>query len=252
MSTLKRFFMCIGLLLCFSVQANNPKLPAIDISKSQKSEGVIELNSIERNHAAQWKLTDEEYARYKEIMSGPRPYFTPKLDRNPLLALALQARSNAERERYADQWVKIQYENNVRVLVWGLFVGEAWERNYPGVPRFTYGQKPTSQQFSVSHLVKGVDPFSSVARAEKKRVKVYVTLTGCDKCDHVLETQIETLKNDSIGGIDIFFVGEASKADIAKWSLSHGITPKQVNEDKTITLNLGRNYKGGVPNVQLY
>ncbi|MFW7525602.1 hypothetical protein ACODM8_15905 [Vibrio ostreicida] len=214
------------------------------------SRGGIELTELEQAHASSWKLSVEEYQRYKQILSSPRAYFTPNLDKNPVLALAVEARTKQERKRYADLWVKIQYENNIKSFLWILEVDEAWSRNYPSVPRFTYGQ-PQAQKHAISKqgesMFKTATLDDVLSRSKKPRIKLYVKATDCGACVLKMKELRKTLDDGVISGIDVFFVDKPTNTDIAKWGVNQQLTVQDVNERKVITLNRSSSHKGVIP-----
>lgn len=60
----------------------------------------IELSELEKHKAKNWKLTNEQYARYKYIMMAtPRGTFTPNLD--PITVLGNESRTEMERMHFA-------------------------------------------------------------------------------------------------------------------------------------------------------
>lgn len=215
--------------------------------------GEIKLTQHEKAHASRWNLSPKEYQRYKQILKSPRAYFTPNLDKNPILALALESRTKEERQHYADLWVKIQYENNLKSLVWVLSVDEAWKRNYPGVPRFTYGQ-PQAEHHAASQknqpTFKAATLDDVLKNSKPNRKKIFVKTTDCSTCVTKLRELKNALKVGAISGIDVFFVDNPDKATVARWGANQGITLQEVNEKRIITLNRTSTHDGLVPYVE--
>ncbi|MDC5870291.1 hypothetical protein OPW39_15895 [Vibrio europaeus] len=201
----------------------------VSASESKKTEIVLSPN--EQTQADLWDLSKDDYQRFKAILQSPRAYTTPKLDKNPVLALGVMARSPQERKKYADKWVKIQFEQNVQTIVWALEVEEAWERNYPGIPRFTYGLHD-KKHHSASEMVDKASAFD--------RKKIWLKVDDCGSCETELANLLRKLSNKSISGIDIFIEGiEASNVNnkiVGRWAAKNGISQKVVQK-QIVTLN---------------
>jgi len=199
------------------------------------------LTTQEKSHADVWGLNANEYKRYKKILTTPRAYFTPDLDKNPLLALALEAESDSERAELADRWVKIQYSNNIKTFAWQKEVGEAWERNFPSVPKFSY-KDPATSRFSISNITKAKASSSNFNIQslinDKPRAQLFISIDNCEKCVSVFDSVYKSFNKGVYEGIDLFFVGNPSKFEIQGWASSNNLNAKDVNELKLITLNL--------------
>lgn len=217
-------------------------------------EEVGKLTKSQETHAEQWSLSVEEYKEYLQIMQSPRAYFTPNLDKNPLLALALEAKTDEEREEYADRWVQIQFDSNVKVLAWQLEVSAAWKRKFPGVPRFAY-RKPGLSQHAVSNLAFSPQAKSSNNVLErllkpKPRAQLFVSAINCEKCIKAFEQQYKALKSGDIEGVDVHFVGSPSKQTIIDWAVARRLLAADVNESRIVTLNVAEKQVSTVPMVE--
>ena len=80
--------------------------------EGQESESTrIDQTRLEQSSqraAEAWGLNQQEYRRYESIMEGPRGTWSPDLD--PLTALGLEARSQAERQKYAEKLVETEVQ----------------------------------------------------------------------------------------------------------------------------------------------
>lgn len=218
-------------------------------------------------HAKQWNLSEREYERYKEILKSPRAYFTPGLENNPLLALALESESEVDKQRYADKWVQIQFENNIKVISWQLEVDRAWERAFPGVPKFAY-KKPEISHYAVANMNNpasrsNVSNFSSSLKKQplveeliktKPRAQLYLAIDNCDKCVKAYQRQYELLKAGKYSGLDVHFISEPSKEQIIGWAKARvadsGLKALDVNESRVVTLNTAKKDVSKVPLVE--
>lgn len=204
-----------------------------------------ELTESQVRQASEWKLSKDEYRRFQDVVNGSRSYFTPNLDKNPLLALGLEARTPEERAHYADLWVKLQYEKNLNTLLWVLEVETAWERNFPGVPSFAYGDSPyaTWAAGNVHNGQKSTfftkkSPLMSDVQLQPNtlRIKLYVSTSSCSDCIAEYTKAKGQLDRKDVSGIDIFFVNETDHRKIAQWAMNAKIDPQVVSK-KLITLN---------------
>jgi len=231
-----------------SVAQQKQSLPKKNIESSALTKSQI-------SHADLWSLSTDEYKKYLKILNSPRGYFTPNLEKNPLLALALEAETEAERQKYADQWVRLQYENNVKVISWQLEVNEAWKRQYPGIPRFTY-KRPGLAQHSVSSfsLPSSKSSFSIDSllqkQANKPRTQLYIAIKNCVSCISAFEQQYKDLKAGKVTGVDIHFTGSPSKQEIIQWAIDQKLNSLEVNEQRIVTLNIADKQVKTVPLVE--
>lgn len=239
---------CIG--LCSQVFANQ-----VDEAKKENSS----LTKSEIRHAESWGLSKDEYKEFQRILTTPRAFFTPNLKNNPLLALALESESQEERDRYADRWVKIQFDNNVKVVSWQLTVNGAWDRNYPGYKPFAYKKHGLEHQTIKSLVNPDKRPIDDLFKPdnrplpfaiEKKRVQLYITASNCNKCDNAFLQQYKELEKGIVGGIDVFFVGGESQEDIVRWAVMQKLSKEDVNEHRLVTLNHSKKQLKKIPYVE--
>ena len=196
------------------------------------------LSQDEKLHASQWGLSKDEYQRFKTILKSPRAYFTPGLKHNPLLALALESESDAEKSRLADRWVNIQFENNRKIIAWQLEVTAAWQRQFPNVPSFSYNN-PATAHHRVSQSSASVFPTWMKGKAQSaKRAQLYVKTNDCPTCTTMFQQLFKQVAQGSLSGIDVHFVGKPGKDEIISWATRAGLTTNDVNRKRTVTLNL--------------
>ena len=91
----------------------------------------LDLQQSGSEAAKAWDLTEQEWTRFEEIQRGPRGYWSPNLD--PLTALGVEARDEAERQRYAELQVRLEAARAERELAYQRAYDEAWQRVYPGL-----------------------------------------------------------------------------------------------------------------------
>ncbi|REC93352.1 TIGR03759 family integrating conjugative element protein [Kushneria indalinina] len=175
--------------------------------------------------AEAWGLNRQEYDRYESIMEGPRGKWSPNLD--PLTALGLEARSDAERQKYAEKLVETERARVEGELAFQRAYDAAWKRLYPNdmpVESFsTKGGEDATQSV-----------FGSNPAASDQRLTVVVATEGCDQC----VARVKQLMNNG-ASMDIFVMDAEGNDDlIRRWATKVGIPPSKVR-DRVITLNHG-------------
>ena len=88
---------------------------------------------LDERLARDWGLRPEEWARYRQLMQGPLGVYSPNLD--PLTALGIEARSDEERNRYAELQVQAESKRVGKTLAYQRAYDAAWKRLYPGQQR---------------------------------------------------------------------------------------------------------------------
>jgi integrating conjugative element protein (TIGR03759 family) len=197
--------------------------------EGQESESTrIDQTRLEQSSqraAEAWGLNQQEYRRYDSIMEGPRGTWSPDLD--PLTALGLEARSQAERQKYAEKLVETERARVEAELAFQRAYDDAWQRLYPHdmpVNSFstTGGQDATQSVF-------GSNPSAS-----SQRLNVVVAIEGCDQCGSTMKRLLK-----SGASMDIWVVDSNGDDDrIRSWAAEVGIPPTKVRSG-AITLNHG-------------
>jgi integrating conjugative element protein (TIGR03759 family) len=187
-------------------------LPALAVSQIS-APGVTASSTIERSEERQandWGLRAEEWARYRELMRGPLGIHSPGLD--PLTALGIEARDEAERARYAELQVQAEARRVEKMLAYQRAYDTAWRRLFPGLPR--------------------VDELgASVAGEDSSRLAVFVK-PDCPPC----EARVRTLQASGVS-FDLYLVGsEDDDARLRAWARQTRIDPAKVRA-RSITLN---------------
>ncbi|HRL52879.1 MAG: hypothetical protein KA222_00180 [Pseudoxanthomonas sp.] len=84
-----------------------------------------------------WDLTNEEMLRAKVLLEGPRKSFSVE-NLSPLEALGIHARTEAERRKYAEKFVRAFRADVERSLAWNRAFTEAMQRLHPNDPVIDY------------------------------------------------------------------------------------------------------------------
>lgn len=181
----------------------------------------------DEQHARDWGLSTEEWARYRALMQGPLGIYSPNLD--PPTALGIEARSDQERHRYAELQVQAEAHRVEKLLAYQRAYDDAWQRLHADMPRVV--------------LPNAGAAFSPVAPAANGRTAVFVK-DACPACDQ------STLRLQAAGmEFDIYVVdNRADDARIRAWAQRIGIDPAKVRSGQ-ITLNhdAGRWQSLGLP-----
>ncbi|WP_353980885.1 TIGR03759 family integrating conjugative element protein [Salinicola endophyticus] len=199
---------------------------AIAQQESQSTQETQTVIGHSQQQAAQaWGLSQKEYERYQSIMKGPRGTWSPNLD--PLTALGLEARSDAERQKYAEQLVKTERARVESELAFQRAYDAAWKRLYPGdMPVNAFSSK---QEADKTRSVFGDSPSTS-----SQRLDVVVATQGCPRCVAVVKRLINTGSAMNIWVVD----AKGNDDRIRRWATSIGIPPGEVRSGH-VTLNHG-------------
>ncbi|CAM8819933.1 TIGR03759 family integrating conjugative element protein [Burkholderia pseudomallei] len=172
----------------------------------------IAMSDATRAHA--WGLGTAEWSRYEQLMQGPLGIYSPNID--PLTALGINARSDAERQHYAELQVRAEALRVQKELVYQQAYDAAWKRLYPDLA-------PVRPLTSPSH------PGASLAHTGRLAVFVKDDCPACDARVRQLQAAGATF--------DIYVVGSrGDDARIRAWAQRVGIDPAKVRA-RTITLN---------------
>ncbi|MDH4572853.1 TIGR03759 family integrating conjugative element protein [Salinicola acroporae] len=197
--------------------------------EGQESESTrIDQTRLEQSSpraAEAWGLNQQEYRRYESIMEGPRGTWSPDLD--PLTALGLEARSQAERQKYAEKLVETERARVEAELAFQRAYDDAWQRLYPNdMPVNSFS---TRDGEDATRSVFGSDPGAS-----SQRLNVVVATEGCDQCDATVKRLLS-----SGAAMDIWVLDSNGDDDrIRSWAAQVGIPPAKVRTG-TVTLNHG-------------
>ncbi|WP_444756740.1 TIGR03759 family integrating conjugative element protein [Pseudomonas sp. A014] len=163
--------------------------------------------------AKAWGLTDDEWATFKRLQTGPRHYWSPQLD--PLTTLGVEADSDQERQRYAELQVRLEAKRAERELAYQKAYTAAWARLFPGM-------------LPVQGMSDDAAPMSS------SRTALFVE-EHCPVC--MTRTQ-QWLRAGA--RLDVYLVGsQGDDARLRQWARGAGITPTQVSGGQ-VTLNHDR------------
>ena len=201
--------------VALGVQAQPGATPPGKASTVRDSEVQTTAEQIaERKHARDWGLSVEEYQRYRSLMAGPLGVYSPNLD--PLTALGMEARSDEERNRYAELQAKAEAERTRKLLAYQNAYDDAWKR-----------LNPSGRRVDLS----GLEKPAGAASSGSGRLGLFVK-PNCPSCD----SRVRALLAQE-AEFDIYMIGTRGKDDVIRtWARSVGIDPATVHAGK-VTLN---------------
>ena len=162
--------------------------------------------------ATQWGLTPEDYQHYQQLMNGPRGIQSPGLD--PLSTLGIEAKTPAERRRFAELWVKQEAARTEKELNFQREVSAAWKRLYPDVLPVNMGKA------------------AGIAHDSGGRLALFVRQKDCKTCDARLQAVLADNRP-----VDIYLVDSAGNDNTLRaWAKAHNIPADRVRS-RQITLN---------------
>ncbi len=179
--------------------------------QSALSESELQRIELERltREGARWGLTADDWKRFEELQQGPRKYWSPNLD--PLTMLGVEARSENERQRFAELQAKMEAQRAERELNYQIAYSQAFERLFPGLLPIN----PT---------------LAAASKPGESRIALFVE-ANCKACDD----KAKRLQADN-KAFDIYFVGSGKDDEIRTWAKNVGIKPELV-QSRQITLN---------------
>ena len=165
------------------------------------------MDESRREAAAVWRLSPEDWTRYETLMRGRRGVWTPGAD--PLLVLGAHARTDAERRRFAEAFVRAEHERVEGELAFERAVAAAWARLFPGALRLA-AQSPAE------------------APPERYALVFDRDCTGC----------VATVRAYTGGAVpvDVYVRGAADDAALRLWAWSHGVRAADVRAGR-VTVN---------------
>lgn len=162
--------------------------------------------------AQQWGLREEELDRFRTLMQGPLGTYSPNLD--PLSALGIEARTDAERRRYALLQVEAEAARVEKLLAYQRAYDEAWKDRFPAMA-----------------LVNSPPMNSPVTNNATTKNAVFVRY-DCSECERLVKQLLS-----SGAGFDLYVVDSAQNDKrIRQWVQQVGIKPTKIR-DSSITIN---------------
>lgn len=214
---MRRVVLSIALIaagLLSSVGLAISQTSAVPARTTSSVESPSRIATSDEARARAWGLGTDEWTRYEQLKRGPLGIYSPNLD--PLTALGIEARSDAERQHYAELQVHAEAQRVQKELTYQQAYDAAWKRLYP-------------DQTPLRPLASAPRPGATLAHTT--RLAVFIK-DDCAACD----ARVRQLQASGVA-FDIYMVG--SRGDdgrIRAWAQRVGIDPAKVRA-RTITLN---------------
>lgn len=206
-----RFLPSLMMPMCFVVHAlDSASHVSIETRSKPLSDAVI--TDQKKRLAQQWGLEEEELERYRTLMQGPLGTYSPNLD--PLSALGIEARTEAERHRYALLQVDAEAARVEKLLVYQRAYDQAWKERHPKL-----------------ELV-SLPPVSSPLLTKLTERKAVFVRFDCPEC----VAKVRQLQGSG-STFDLYIVdSQHDDRRIRQWAQNAGIAPDKVRSG-IITIN---------------
>lgn len=211
------FFVSAPLL---AEQSEPQKIQSVQVDADQKLKTQVQKR---QQGAQEWGLSSDEYARFEALMKGRRGIQSPGLD--PLTALGIEARTDAERQRLAEKWVQQEFARTEKELAFQRAVDDAWKRLYGNTLPVNLGSP------------------AGIAQDTQGRLALFVQIENCTQCDARLVAILAEKRP-----VDIYVLGTKGNDDrLREWAKQKKIPVERVRS-REITLNhdAGRSLQYGL------
>jgi integrating conjugative element protein (TIGR03759 family) len=205
--------------VAFAVELSRTQVTDTGSTGSPAAESALSDTDLAR--ARVWGLSETEWHRYRQLMQGIRGSVSPATI-SPLEVLGIHARDEAERQQYAEAWVRAMREDVERILSFQRAYDAAGKRLYPDEPLIDVNRLPGRAE--TSGLLQTND-----------RV-LFFTRPECPACDAMWNRLMHRF--DDTVGIDVYLtdVAPGDDAAVRAWAFSHEIDPEWVRR-RRVTLN---------------
>ena len=200
---------------------------AVDSQVNQsngQSSGVLGVEQ-KKTLAKEWGLNFTEWRRYEAILQGPKGLWYKKLD--PTHVLGLDAKTEAERYKYARLQAEIEFKRVSAELEFQEAFRKAHAELYPELPLID------ESKFDQSPLQKML----SGGQGQVRGRAIYFVDMACVDCKQTIQKLVSKVGTEWLAGIDFYFPKSQSKKDVFQWAKKNNISAASVNS-RLITLNL--------------
>lgn len=185
-------------------------------------EQVETQTRVSRDQARAWGLTASEWRQYQQVMADQRGFWSPGLD--PLTALGVSADTAAERDRYAELYVRAAFERTRKELAFQLAVDRAWARVYPDT-------QPFRSRSAVANTGEPVTRYALIVTAD------------CVECEGVIAQRLAGMLGEATEGVDVHVVGTGGDDEVLRqWLSTHPDVRAALKEGRA-TVNHGGQFE---------
>lgn len=200
-----------------------------DVVYSQPQAGIAFEEKAEM-----WGISTEDYVRYTEIMEGPLKHWNPNVD--PVMALGIFARTEAEKLRFAEIYAQQEYRLVGQAQAFERAYRAAFHRLYPDARMVTPELMSSYYEQQARKKGKPVIDFSTNTLLDGDRVLYFVDV-DCNTCQEDI-TQLQSLvrKNRALY-VDFYILNIKQEDEARRWASTHGIDVAFVKQSR-ITINI--------------
>lgn len=184
----------------------------------------VEADEAQRR---QWSLSNEEWSRYKTLMSGIRGSISPA-NISPIEVLGTHARNDQERKKYAEIWAKMRFEDAERILAFQKAYSDAFSKLYGHIQLIDVSKIKKNNGANDSQQSIGPD----------SRLLIFVKINQCPACKQLVQ-RITSDRTLVANQTDIYFIDTKPGRDEGKmmqWAVDLNINKKRLHA-RNITLN---------------
>jgi hypothetical protein len=252
-------------LMWFAALAGGLTAPVSALETAQTQIGppqaiTTQTDVVARGQASQWGIGLEEYRRYEALMKGMRGSISdPRI--TPIEVLGIHARSEAERQKYAEIFAKMMAEDVDRILQFQAAYQASFKRLYPNLP-VIYIDPATNRPPNLKQVLDAAPKLQTVALTQKGGASaanpsasaglsvasltlpaqvtkgdrlIVFTAANCAMCEAIVN-QAKAHVSRGIN-VDIYVVGAKSPNDVASYANQIRIDPQLVRAGG-LTLNV--------------
>jgi hypothetical protein len=219
-----------------------------------------QTDAVARGQATQWGIGLDEYRRYEALMKGVRGSISdPRI--TPIEVLGIHARSDVERQKYAEIFARMMAEDAERILQFQAAYQASFKRLYPTLPviyvdpvanrppnlKRVLDAAPKQQTVALTQRGGSFAPNASAqgglseanltlpALVTKGDRLIVFTGTNCAMCEPIVNRAKAHVPRGI--SVDIYVVGAKTPSDVASYANQIRIDPQLVRAGG-VTLNI--------------
>lgn len=203
----------------------------------------VELTDYQKVQQSKFDLSESEYKKFLEILQGPRAFYTPNIEKNPIFALLLEADNEADRRKYALLYAQLETSNEQKIHQATKAVKEAVKELYGENPKLFAVEETVSTQ--LASKFSAAPPVS-----QKPRLSLYIKAIDCSQCDAEFKKAYSGVPS-MYSGIDVYFVGDnGDNGPMIAWARAAKLTKDEVLSGK-VTINHAEKKPASLPFSEL-
>jgi integrating conjugative element protein (TIGR03759 family) len=207
-----------------------------ELTVTPHSTSEVRLNIPIKELAARWRLSEQEYTRYLDILNGPLGRWNQNID--PVFALGIFAETHAEQRRYAEMLAQQEHELALRTIEFERAYRRAFQRLYPDAgmidDRLLEPYYRKHQKFG-NRLNKRFSETPQPVFQLGDRILFFVDRDNCRGCIDDLHKLIEVARVSIGVMVDVYVRNAGSNTDVNQWANEYKLDRNLVGN--SITLN---------------